>query len=153
MDQLKAKHRDVKGFAIYHDLIIDAQVSKVFKSVTDPEHLVNWWPYKCTGFAAKGEAYNFYFSPEYDWFAEVIQLIPDTAFYVKMTKSDDDWNPTTFGFDMHQIGTKVQLEFWHVGWPECNRHFRNSPFCCAILLNGLKNYIEKGIIVPFQDRE
>jgi hypothetical protein len=153
MGQLKTKQKDVNGYAIYHDLIIDAKVSKVFKSVTDPDHLVNWWPYKCTGLAAIGGSYNFYFSPEYDWFAEVIQLIPDTAFYVKMTKSDDDWNNTTFGFDIHEVDRKVLLEFWHVGWPECNGHFRNSSFCWAILLNGLKNYIEKGIVVPFQDRE
>ena len=25
------------------------------------------------------------------------------SFHLKMTKSDDDWNPTTFGFDLEEL--------------------------------------------------
>lgn len=153
MNLRKENQVDDKGFAIYHDLIIDAPISKVFKSVISPHHLVNWWPYKCTGIAAIGEVYNFYFTPEYDWFAKVIELVPDAAFYVKMTHADEDWSPTSFGFDMYEVKGKVQLEFWHKGWPSCNEHYRRSSFCWAMLLNGLKNYIEKGVVTPFKDRE
>lgn len=70
-----------------------------------------------------------------------------------MTKTDEDWNPTSFGFDSEELEIMVQVRFWHKGWPECNAHFRRSSFCWAIPLNGLKNYIEKGVIIPFVERE
>ncbi|UWX56336.1 hypothetical protein NYZ99_09110 [Maribacter litopenaei] len=70
-----------------------------------------------------------------------------------MTKSDPDWDATSFGFDLVENGENIKVQFWHVGWRECNAHFRRSSFCWAILLNGLKNYVEKGIIIPFEKRE
>ena len=115
----------------------------VFDAIVDPAHLVNWWPLKSSGTPEVGAVYNFYFTPEYDWFGKVTKCIPHKAFYIKMTQSDADWNPTTFGFDLEAIDGKVQLHFWHIGWPACNAHFKRSSFCWAMLLNGLKNYVEK----------
>jgi len=69
-----------------------------------------------------------------------------------MTKSDIDWNPTSFGFDMEEQENGTYLNFCHVDWAEVNFEFKNSSFCWAMLLNGLKNYLEKGIIIPFQER-
>jgi uncharacterized protein YndB with AHSA1/START domain len=141
------------GFSIFHDLIIHAKVDKVFDAITQPEHLVNWWPLKCTGTPVLGEQYNFYFTPEYDWYGDVIKCEPDSAFHIKMTRSDEDWDPTSFGFDVTQEPEYVQVNFWHKGWPSCNHHFKRSSYCWAILLKGLKDYVEKGIIVPFKERE
>ena len=31
-------------------------------------------------------------------------------------------------------------------------HYGRSSYCSAMLLNGLKNYIEKGVVVPFEDK-
>lgn len=97
--------------------------------------------------------HNFYFTPKYYWYGQAVEYVYDKAFHIKMTKSDPDWDPTSFGFDLEEMKDQVQVKFWHVGWPECNAHFRKSSFCWAILLNGLKNYIEKGVIVPFEERE
>lgn len=141
------------SFSIYHDLIIKSSLTKVFESVTEPAHLINWWPFKCNGESEVGGVYSFYFSPEYDWFGQVIEYSHNKAFHIKMTKSDSDWNSTTFRFDIEQVNENVQLKFSHVGWPECNNYFRRSSYCWAILLNSLKNYIEKGIVVPFEERE
>ena len=137
---------------IYHDLIINAPIAKIFDAITNPVHLVNWWPLKCTGNPEIGATYNFYFTPVYDWFGQVVKCLPNRAFYIKMTKSDADWGPTTFGFDLEATDKKVLCKFWHTGWPECNAHFRRSSFCWAMLLNGLKNYVEKGVIIPFEER-
>ena len=141
-----------KSFAIYHDLMIIASLEKVFEAVTEPEHLVNWWPLKCSGRPEMGAEYNFYFTPEYDWLGRVIEYSQNRSFHIKMTKSDADWDPTSFGFDLEAIDENVQLNFWHVGWPECNADFKRSSFCWAMLLNGLKNYLEKEVIVPFEER-
>lgn len=69
-----------------------------------------------------------------------------------MTQSDLDWDSTTFRFDMEQDNGKVILRFSHLGWPECNSQFRIASFCWAMLLKGLKDYLEKGIILPFEER-
>lgn len=139
-------------FAIYHDLVMNAPIDEIFRAITEPIHLVNWWPLTCVGIPNKNEVYNFFFTSEYDWYGKVVNIEKDRSFHIKMTRSDPDWDPTSFGFDLEQKEDNVQVKFWHVGWPECNAHFRRSSFCWALLLNGLKNYVEKGIIVPFEER-
>ena len=139
--------------SIHHDLEINGSINKIFQTITEPEYLINWWPLKCKGIPKKNEEYNFYFTSEYDWYGKVIKLEMNKSFHIKMTRSNADWNPTSFGFDLEQKNNTVQIKFWHIGWPVCNAHFRRSSFCWAMLLNGLKNYIEKGEIVPFEERE
>ena len=139
--------------SIHHDLEIKESASKVFQAVSEPKHLVNWWPQKCSGILKENEEYNFFFTPEYDWYGKVLKCEKNKSFHIKMTKADIDWNPTSFGFDLEQKNDTTLVKFWHIGWPECNAHFRRSSFCWAMLLNGLKNYVERGIIIPFEERE
>lgn len=70
-----------------------------------------------------------------------------------MTDSNEDWNPTTFGFNLEEQENGIYLRFSHKGWLENNDELKHSSFCWAMLLNGLKNYVEKGIVVPFEERE
>lgn len=139
--------------SIYHDMFIKSTPQKVFDAFTQPEHLNNWWTLKCSGSPVEGNEYNFYFTPEYDWYGKVNKAENGKAFHIKMTDADEDWNPTSFGFDLTELEGGVDVKFWHVDWPECNHHFRRSSYCWAILLQGLKNYVEKGIIIPFEERE
>ncbi len=141
------------SYSIYHDFVIKAPIHKIYEAITDPDKLINWWPRKCEGKPIEGEVYNLYFTPDYNWYGKVIKSATNQSFHIKMTKSDADWDPTTFGFDLKENEDHVQVSFWHVGWPECNAHYKRSSYCWAILLNGLKNYLEKGIIVPFAERE
>lgn len=142
-----------EGHAIHHNLMVNASLEKLFAAVSDPKHLSNWWPLECSGQAELNGKYRFYFGPEYDWEGQVVQFETNASFHVKMTNADEDWTPTSLGFDLSQEGQRVKLSFWHVGWPACNEHYKRSSFCWAMLLNDLKNYVEKGVIVPFEDRE
>ncbi len=152
MNSTKINSDSDKSFGIYHDLTIKAPIEKVFEAIAEPKHLINWWPLKCNGTPEIGNEYNFYFTPEYDWFGKVSRIVPNQSFYIKMTKSDSDWNPTTFGFDLKKDNDHTQLSFSHLGWKQCNLEFRSSSFCWAMLLKGLKDYLEKGIILPFEER-
>ncbi|WP_350284657.1 SRPBCC domain-containing protein [uncultured Croceitalea sp.] len=143
----------METFAIYHDLTINAAVDRVFDAIAQPEHLVNWWPLKCSGEPKLGATYNFNFTDAYDWYGEVSSVALNEHLHIKMTQSDANWNDTSFGFDLAPHNTTVKLKFWHKGWPACNDEYRQSSFCWAILLQGLKNYVEKGAIVPFEERE
>ncbi|WP_296699008.1 SRPBCC domain-containing protein [Algoriphagus sp.] len=141
------------SYGIYHDLWINKSIQDVFQAISESKELIHWWPKECSGNAQLGAIYNLYFSPEYNWFGKVVKFQENKSFHIKMTDSDEDWNPTSFGFDLSNDGGKTKVNFWHTGWPACNDHFKRSSFCWAILLQGLKNYLEKGIIIPFEERE
>ena len=101
-------------FSIYHNFEIDAPSQKVFDAIVQPMHLINWWPLQCTGNPKLEASYNFQFGPEYNWFGKVVAYNKNKTFHIKMTKSDNDWNPTTFRFDLEEINNKVQVNFSHV---------------------------------------
>lgn len=57
--------------SIYFNFMIYSDKNNVYNAVSEPEHLVNWWPLKCSGTPNEGEKYNFNFTDQYDWYAEV----------------------------------------------------------------------------------
>ncbi|MEQ6124252.1 SRPBCC domain-containing protein [Pseudotenacibaculum sp. MALMAid0570] len=142
-----------KGFSIYHNLLIKASVEKVFDAISLPEHLNNWWSLKSSGEPKLGTKYNLNFTDQYNWFGIVSEVKQNELFFIKMTEADDDWNPTTFGFVLEPKDNGTYLRFSHTGWLKNNDHLKHSSFCWAMLLNGLKNYVEKGVIISFDKRE
>ena len=141
------------SYSILHDVHIRADVSSVFEALTEPKHLNNWWTQKCSGTAEKGSKYNFYFSDEYDWYGDVTVCEADHSFAIKMTKADADWEGTTFGFDIKPVDERVTLlSFYHDDWEDTNHHYRRTNYCWALLLKSLRNYLEKGTIIPFGER-
>ncbi len=141
------------GFSIYHNLLVNASPERIFAAITVPKHLNNWWPLKSSGTPELNSIYNFNFTDAYNWYGKVIECKENVSFFIKMTDSDEDWNPTTFGFTLEEKENGTYVRFSHTGWPKDNDHLKHSSFCWAMLLNGLKNYIEKGIIIPFEERE
>ena len=138
--------------SIFHDLVINVSKEKVFEAFTNPLHLNNWWSLKSSGSPILNSEYNLNFTEEYNWFCKVTKVNLNSSFYLTMTVSSEDWLATTFGIDLKETKKGTLVKFSHTGWKECNAEFRNSSFCWAILLNGLKNYLEKGIIIPFNKR-
>lgn len=137
---------------IYHNVLIEKDSLEVYDAISQPEHLVNWWPLKCDGSPHIGETYNYNFTDEYNWFAKVNSCKAGEHIYFKMTISDADWDPTTFGYDLEPTEKGTYLRFFHKDWPEQNDHFKHSAYCWAILLKGLKDYLEKGKVIPFEER-
>ena len=143
---------NAESYTIFHDFEIQVAPTKVIEAVSKPEHLNNWWTLKCTGEPKIGSEYNLYFATEYDWLAQVIEYHPEACFHLKMTDANLGWETTSFGFDVETTEKGALVHFWHMGWQEANSHFKISSFCWAMLLNGLKNYLEKGVVVPFEER-
>ena len=137
---------------IYFDFYINASKQQVFEAFVLPEHLDNWWTLKSSGTPELGNTYNLNFTDAYNWYAEVTKVKPNTRFYLKITSADKDLNPTTFGITLESKDDKTLIKFSHTNWPELNHHYRFSAFCWSQLLMGLKNYVEKGIVIPFEQR-
>ena len=140
------------SFSVYHNFFIEASPKTVFDAVSLPEHLDKWWPLKSNGKPELGASYNLNFTDEYDWYCKVSVCKPYESIHFKMIKSDKDWNPTTFGFELEEKQQGTYVRFSHEDWPSDNDHFKHSSFCWAMLLNGLKNYLEKGVVIPFEQR-
>ena len=114
--------------------------------------LIIWWTLKSSGKPELNAEYNLNFTDDYNWYCKVSKLKTNKSIHFKMTKSDADWNSTTFGFDLKETNGGTMIRFSHVNWQDVNHHFKHSSFCWAILLNGLKNYLEEGTIIPFEKR-
>ena len=99
-----------------------------------------------------GEEYNFFFSNDYDWYGEVSEMIMDQSFVIKMTQCELNWLPTSFGFNLSEGAHDVILQFFHSGWKQVNHEYRKTSYCWALLLHGLKRYVEVGEIIPFEER-
>ncbi len=137
---------------IHHEFTVAGDALRVFDAISLPEQLIDWWPQQCSGEPRLGATYRFYFGEPYDWYGDVVQFVPRESFHIKMTKADPDWQPTTFGFDLREEDGRVHVVFFHKDWPEANQHFRVASFCWASLLRGLRDYVENGTIVPFEQR-
>jgi len=139
-------------YTILHDLNIKASPQKVFEAVSQANHLSNWWTKKCEGHAELGASYRLYFTPEYDWKAKVSICKIPVKFELQMTDSDADWSPTCFGFEIKEKGDHSLVSFYHKGWQSTNHHYRRTSYSWAQLLRLLKSYVEKGNVVPFEER-
>lgn len=137
---------------ILHQFRIEAPAQKVYVAFCTSRGLADWWPAKSSGEPKPGETYTLWFGPEYDWRAKVIHVIPNKEFTWKMTQAMPDWMGTEVGIRLKEDNNGTIVDFFHTGWPERNDHFRISNFCWGTLLNGLKNLVEKGVVVPFENR-
>lgn len=138
--------------SIHHDVFIEAPIERVFEAVTTPSELNRWWTQRCSGTPKLEAEYNLYFTDQYDWWGRVTKCEAPHNFEIQMTQSDPDWDPTRFGFHLSFSNGKTLLSFYHQGWEENNHHFRFSSWCWALLLKALKEYIEQGIVIPFEKR-
>lgn len=138
--------------SILHNVYIRSTVDQVFQALTGAEHINQWWTLECHGLAEINEEFRFYFSPEYDWTAKVTHVIANKALEWKMLKADNDWTPTSFGFELFQLEEMTRVEFYHKDWTSTNEHFRKTSYCWAMYLNLLKRYVEMNEVVPFEKR-
>jgi uncharacterized protein YndB with AHSA1/START domain len=138
---------------IFHDVKINAPINKVFEGVTSPSLLNEWWTYKCNGVLQLEGEYQLDFTGGCIWYARVTNFIPNHEFELTMFNSQEDWDGTKVGFILEDKENSTKLRFYHSGWKEVNEHFRISSYCWAVYLRILKGFLEKGIRVPYQNRD
>lgn len=137
---------------IHHQFKVKASAQKVFDAFCVPEHLNNWWPLRSTGKPEENETYNFFFGEEYDWYAIVREVQAGKSLTWHMQDVMDDWKGTHVGFVLTEIEGGTKVDFFHKHWKEVNDHYCISNFCWGQLLQGLKDYVETGRIIPFEKR-
>lgn len=126
--------------------LIHAPPAQVFRGISTPEGLDSWWTKHSS---QRGDEYALNFGPKHDWRARVTRTVPDREFELEITQADDDWTGTKVGFVLEG---HTQVRFHHTGWPQSNDHYRVSCYCWAMYLRLLKRYVERGEVVPYEQR-
>jgi uncharacterized protein YndB with AHSA1/START domain len=137
---------------ILQDFPIAADPARVYRAVSEPAQLDEWWTLRSAGHAAVGETYELDFGPDYRWRAVVTKADPASAFELRMTSADADWVDSLVGFALEPSEYGTQVRFYHRGWPEANAHYRISCHCWAMYLRILRRHIEHGESVPYDER-
>lgn len=140
-------------FSIYHDLIIKAEISQVFKGISAPELLNEWWTDTCKGELALGGEFELGFTQSCIWHGRVTKLTTNKKFELLIVNSHEDWDDTKVGFVLDEKNNATKICFYHSDWKNLNEHFRISSYCWAVYLRILKGYLEKGIRVAFKERD
>lgn len=137
---------------ILHDFPIEAPPSRVFRAVSAPADLDEWWTARSAGEPRLGAEYELWFGPRYDWRARVARCTPDAEFELELTRADREWVGTKVGFRLQATGGGTAVRFSHTGWPEETEQYRVSCYCWAMYLRILRRYLEHGERVPYERR-
>jgi len=137
---------------ILTDFPVKSSARKIFAAVSTPEGLDAWWTKRSSGRAEQGEQFELWFGPEHDWRAVVSRCVTDREFELEIVSADKDWLGTRLGFLLEGNDEGTQVHFHHVGWPKMNEHYRVSCYCWPMYLRLLRRYVERGEVVPYEDR-
>ncbi|HJZ67403.1 MAG TPA: SRPBCC domain-containing protein [Blastocatellia bacterium] len=137
---------------IFQHFPIKASAMQVFDAVSTPTGLDAWWTKSSSGLPELGSEYKLGFGPGYDWVARVSRSDAGREFELEMTSSQEDWLGTRVGFELEEKDGATQVRFHHIGWPESNEHYRVSCYCWSMYLRLLKRYVERGEVVPYEER-
>ena len=137
---------------IYQDVRMAASPARIFDGVSTPDGLMKWWARACAGVPEVGAEYRLDFGPDYLWRARVTKCESPQQFEIQLTAADSDWIGTKVGFLIDPSPAATWLRFRHTGWPELNEHFRISNHCWAMYLRILRCHLERGDVVPYENR-
>jgi uncharacterized protein YndB with AHSA1/START domain len=138
--------------SILHDLVISSPPGRVFKAITEPAQIDNWWTLRSSGAPVLGNEYRLYFGEPYDWRAVVSDLQQDRIFEWHMTHALEDWIGTKVRFVLIEIEGGTNVSFSHSGWKDHSEHYRISSYCWAQLLRLLKRWVEAGEVLEHPKR-
>jgi hypothetical protein len=137
---------------IYHIFYVGSTPEKVFEMISLSEGLDKWWTRNSLSSPKLQGEYHLDFGPLYRWKAVVTKYQQDLVFELRITEADADWTGTKVGFILESIGNRTEVNFYHSGWQQANKHFKISSFCWAMYLRILKRHIETGEEVPYEKR-
>ncbi|NER13959.1 hypothetical protein GWK08_10945 [Leptobacterium flavescens] len=137
---------------VFMELSIHSSQEAVFKGVSTPDGLAKWWTIATEGNPVMNALFKLDFGPEYQWEAKIIEYLPNTKVTFLMTKASADWLNTEVGFQLERQKDSVLLRFSHCKWPDINQEYRGSVYCWAMYLRCLKNYLEQGVFVAYENR-
>jgi uncharacterized protein YndB with AHSA1/START domain len=135
--------------SIYHRLVIEAPVEKVYEAITTQQGLSGWWTPETKAKPEVGSVSRFAFGPDYFKELKVEELKPVSRVKWICLKGYDEWIGTTMTFELqpHARGTVLLLH--HDGFKEYNDGFASCSYDWAIFLRSLKLLCQTGKGTPY----
>jgi uncharacterized protein YndB with AHSA1/START domain len=137
---------------IFQHFPIKASAKQVFEAVSMPAGLDSWWTMSSSGRPEENTEYSLGFGTGCEWLAKVSHCVDGAEFELQLIEADEDWRGTKLGFALDENDSVTEVRFHHTGWPESNDHYRVSCYCWSMYLRLLKRYVERGEVVPYDDR-
>lgn len=143
-------------FAIERSVWIDAPRDRVWKALTDPKELQQWFspntPWVLTALEVGGKFYVYNVETEAEMYTEIITLLEPPQQMVQRT-ADNPPKITTWWLDEEKGGTRVTIT--HAGYeaePDSTRYpnMEQNAFGFGMMLDNLRAYSEgKTLPYPF----
>lgn len=137
--------------SIYHRLLIEAPVEKVYEAITTQKGLAGWWTPDTTAEAEVGRILRFGFGPDYFKNMEVTDLKPYSFVKWRCINAFEDWIGTTLTFELEPHQKGAVLLFHHDGWKSYSSEFASCSFDWALFFRSLKFLCETGKGFPYPE--
>ena len=137
---------------IIHYFLVNRPIESVYEAISTSRGIAQWWAKTARGHSELGAILELDFGPDYQWQAQVTQMVPPNEFELTLIKADPDWLDSTVGFQLATAENCTDVRFFHRGWKEANDHYHISSYCWAMYLRIMKRYVEHGEQVPYADR-
>jgi len=137
--------------SIYHKLLIEAPVEKVYGALTTQKGLAGWWTPDTVAKPEIGSVARFAFGPSYFKEMEITELKPYSSVKWLCLKAYEEWVGTTITFELEPHRKGSTLSFHHDGWAAYTSEFAGCSFDWALFLRSLKLLCETGKGIPYPD--
>jgi len=137
--------------SIYHKLLIEAPVEKVYGALTTQKGLAGWWTPDTVAKPEIGSVARFAFGPSYTKEMEITELKPYSSVKWLCLKAYQEWVGTTITFELEPHRKGSTLSFHHDGWAAYTSEFAGCSFDWALFLRSLKLLCETGKGIPYPD--
>lgn len=137
--------------SIFHRLLIEAPVEKVYHAITTQKGLAGWWTPETIAKPEIGSISRFSFGPEYFKEMEVTDLKPYGLVKWRCIKGFEDWIGTTLTFELEPHQKGCVLLFHHDGWEAYTPEFASCSFDWALFFRSLKFLCETGKGFPYPE--
>jgi uncharacterized protein YndB with AHSA1/START domain len=137
--------------SIYHKLLIEAPVEKVYGALTTQKGLEGWWTPDTIAKPEVGSVARFAFGPSYFKEMEITELKPYSSVKWLCLKAYEEWVGTTITFELEPHRKGSSLSFHHDGWAAYTSEFAGCSFDWALFLRSLKLLCETGKGIPYPD--
>jgi len=135
--------------SIYHRLLIEAPVEKVYEALTTREGLSGWWTPETIAKPEVGSISRFAFGPNYFKEMKIEELKSLSRVKWLCLKGHEEWIGTTVTFELQRHDKGTLLFFHHDGWKEYTQGFAVCSYDWALFLRSLKFLCETGKGSPY----
>ncbi|RNL90396.1 SRPBCC domain-containing protein [Sinomicrobium pectinilyticum] len=135
--------------SINHKLVIEAQIEKIYESLTTQKGLAGWWTAKTKAKPEIGSTIRFEFEPDYVKEMKIEELQTNSKVKWLCVGAYEEWIGTTISFELRPHKRGTSLTFYHDGWKDSAETYTGCNYDWAIFLRSLKLLCETGKGLPY----